>query len=52
MAVYTHIPAEEMAALISAFEVGLLVSAKGIAEGIENSNWLIETTEGRFILTV
>jgi homoserine kinase type II len=47
VAVYTHIPAEEMAALISAFEVGLLVSAKGIAEGIENSNWLIETTEGR-----
>ncbi|MCA1661412.1 MAG: homoserine kinase [Novosphingobium sp.] len=52
MAVYTHIGAEAMAALIAEFEVGALVSAKGIAEGIENSNWLVDTTQGRFILTV
>ena len=52
MAVYTHIGAEEMAALIGHFGVGALVSAKGIAEGIENSNWLVDTTDGRFILTV
>lgn len=57
MAVYTHIGAEEMAALIEHFDVGALVSAKGIAEGVENSNWLVDTTgaEGkgaRFILTV
>ena len=31
---------------------GTLVSAKGIAEGVENSNYLIETTEDRFILTL
>ena len=41
-----------MAALIAEFGVGALVSAKGIAEGVENSNWLVDTTEGRFILTV
>lgn len=57
MAVYTHIAGEEMAGLIAAFDVGPLVSAKGIAEGVENSNWLIETagSDGRgarFILTV
>ena len=52
MAVYTHIGAEEMARLIAEFDVGALVSAKGIAEGVENSNWLVDTTEGRFILTV
>ncbi|HUQ13049.1 MAG TPA: phosphotransferase, partial [Novosphingobium sp.] len=57
MAVYTHIGAEAMAALIAEFDVGALVSAKGIAEGVENSNWLVDTTGkdgggGRFILTV
>lgn len=57
MAVYTTIGAEQMAQIISAFDVGALVSAKGIAEGVSNSNWLIET-EGsgsgplRFILTM
>ncbi|MDP4574523.1 homoserine kinase [Qipengyuania sp. G39] len=57
MAVYTHLGAEDLAALIAAYDVGELVSAKGIAEGVSNSNWLIETTgaEGigaRFILTM
>jgi homoserine kinase type II len=44
MAVYTHLGAEDMAALIAAYDVGTLVSAKGIAEGVSNSNWLIDTT--------
>jgi homoserine kinase type II len=57
MAVYTHLGAEEMAALIARFDVGTLVSAKGIAEGVSNSNWLLETTGAdgsgaRFILTM
>lgn len=57
MAVYTHLGAEEIAALIGDFGVGSLVSAKGIAEGVSNSNWLIETTGSdgrgtRFILTM
>lgn len=57
MAVYTQIGAEEMAALVNKFDVGELVSAKGIAEGVSNSNWLLETTGSdgsgaRFILTM
>ena len=52
MAVYTHLGAEELAALIAEYDVGDLVSAKGIAEGVSNSNWLVETTAGRFILTL
>lgn len=57
MAVYTHLGAEELAALIAHYPVGELVSAKGIAEGVSNSNWLIETagSDGagkRFILTM
>ena len=57
MAVYTNLGAEDLAALIAEFDVGELTSAKGIAEGVSNSNWLVETTgkqgEGaRFILTM
>ena len=57
MAVYTQLSAETLSALIGEYDVGRLVSAKGIAEGVSNSNWLVETTgsegEGaRFILTM
>ena len=52
MAVYTQVSAEAMAALLLSYDVGTLVSAKGIAEGVENSNFLIDTTGGRFILTL
>lgn len=57
MAVYTHLGAEELAALIAHYDVGDLTSAKGIAQGVSNSNWLIETTGpdgagARYILTM
>lgn len=52
MAVYTHVSAEAMAAFLARYDVGELVSAKGIAEGVENSNYLLDTTSGRFILTL
>ena len=52
MAVYTHLTADDLAGLIAEYDVGELVSAKGIAEGVSNSNWLVETTGGRFILTM
>ncbi|MCW1403720.1 homoserine kinase [Novosphingobium sp. MW5] len=57
MAVYTTLGAEQLASLIDSFDVGALVSAKGIAEGVSNSNWLIDTTGkdgsgARFILTM
>ncbi len=52
MAVYTHIASEDLAALVSGFGAGQLISAKGIAEGVENSNYLIDTDKGRFIFTV
>lgn len=61
MAVYTHLGAEDLARLIAHYDVGDLVSAKGIAEGVSNSNWLVETSGAdnakkgggaRFILTL
>ena len=52
MAVYTHVSAEALGALLERYDVGTLLSAKGIAEGVENSNYLVDTTSGRFILTL
>ncbi len=52
MAVYTPVPAEALADFLTRYDVGTLVSAKGIAEGVENSNYLVDTTRGRYILTL
>jgi homoserine kinase type II len=52
MAVYTQVPAEELEALVALYGLGSLLSAKGIAEGVENSNYLVDTSGGRFILTL
>lgn len=52
MAVYTQVSAEALGAFLRGFDVGELVSAKGIAEGVENSNYLVDTSKGRFILTL
>lgn len=52
MAVYTLAPAEAIEVLLERYDVGALVSLKGIAEGVENSNYLVDTTAARFILTL
>ena len=52
MAVYTTLSAADLAGLIAEYDVGELVSAKGIAEGVSNSNWIVETTRARYILTL
>jgi len=52
MAVYTHVTADEIATFIAEYDVGDVVSFKGIAEGVENSNYLLSTTNGSFILTL
>ena len=52
MAVYTDITDEELTALLSDFDLGAPLALKGIAEGVENSNFMLETEVGRFFLTV
>jgi homoserine kinase type II len=52
MAVYTDVAADELAEYLGAYEIGELLSYKGIAEGVENSNFLLHTTAGYFILTL
>src|SRR3974377_2001891 len=52
MAVYTEVSAEELDALLERFEIGDLRACKGIAEGVENSNFFLGTDGGQFILTL
>jgi homoserine kinase type II len=52
MAVYTDVAADELADFLKDYEIGELLSYKGIAEGVENSNFLLHTTSGAFILTL
>ncbi|KZK94118.1 MULTISPECIES: homoserine kinase [unclassified Pseudovibrio] len=52
MAVYTDVSDEELGAFIDRFNIGNLLSYKGIAEGVENSNYLVHTETGYYILTL
>ena len=52
MAVYTDVAADELAEFLDQYDIGELLSYKGIAEGVENSNFLLHTSAGYFILTL
>jgi homoserine kinase type II len=52
VAVYTDFSDEELAAFMAGYDLGEVLSLKGIAEGVENSNYLLVTEKGQFILTL
>ncbi len=52
MAVYTDVAAEDLAEFLKGYDIGELLSYKGIAEGVENSNFLLHTSQGAYILTL
>ena len=52
MAVYTEVPDDELARFIASYDIGGVLALKGIAEGVENSNFLLHTDAGYFILTL
>lgn len=52
MAVYTQIPDSELKEYLARYDIGGLHSLKGIAEGVENSNYLLSTDAGMYILTL
>jgi homoserine kinase type II len=52
MAVYTDVTAEDLAGFLAGYDIGELLAYKGIAEGVENSNFLVHTSQGNFILTL
>ena len=52
MAVYTDITEAELREFLEPYDIGELLSYKGIAEGVENSNFLLHTGSGSYILTL
>ncbi len=52
MAVYTEVTDEQLTAFVAGYGIGRIRSCKGIAEGVENSNYLLTTERGSFILTL
>lgn len=52
MAVYTEVNDDELSDFLARYDVGTLVAYKGIADGVENTNYLVQTTTARFILTL
>ena len=52
MAVYTEVSDEALAAFLGEYDIGAAVAFRGIAEGVENSNFSLRTTAGDFILTL
>src|SRR5271166_1811987 len=52
MAVYTEVSDEALTAFLAGYDIGTLVAFRGIAEGVENSNYSLRTTAGDFILTL
>ena len=52
MAVYTEVTDEALAAFLADYDIGTVVAFRGIAEGVENSNYSLRTTSGDYILTL
>ncbi len=52
MAVYTDVSDEDLDRFVALYDIGRVLSCKGIAEGVENTNYLLQTEAGRFILTL
>jgi homoserine kinase type II len=52
MAVYTDVSDEQLTEFLARYDVGTLLSVKGIAEGVENSNYFLRTTHGPYFLTL
>ncbi|MBF9231791.1 homoserine kinase [Microvirga alba] len=52
MAVYTEVTDEELSAFLATYDIGTVLSYKGIAEGVENTNYFLHTTQGFYILTL
>lgn len=52
MAVYTEVNDEDLAGFVAQYDIGGVLACKGIAEGVENTNYILRTEKGAYILTL
>lgn len=52
MSVYTSVSRTQLEAWLTAYDLGTLLDMQGIAAGIENTNYFVDTTQGRYVLTL
>jgi len=52
MAVFTSVSEQEFSAWLGTYSLGTLLELQGIASGIENTNYFVTTSNGRFVLTL
>ncbi len=52
MAVYTKVSAEDLSSFLTSYNIGTLVSHEGIEAGVSNTNYFVDTTTGRYVLTL
>jgi homoserine kinase type II len=52
MAVYTEVSDDDLDGFVAQYDIGAVVSCKGIAEGVENTNYLLQTDRDSYILTL
>ena len=52
MAVYTHVDADALARFLESYDLGGLLAHEGVAQGVENTNYIVTTTRGRYVLTL
>ena len=52
MSVFTHVTRRALEPFLSGYDVGKLMNFHGISEGVENTNYFVDTSRGRFVLTV
>jgi len=52
MAVYTHVDEKAAESFLKEYEIGDLISLTGVEQGVENTNYIIDTTKGRYVLTL